>query len=208
MNGSSSIRLSLGQIQLLKSLPINFSVHDTPCPTNQDIYIPHQDPPPLRFAKGDELRVETLVSLARSSPLLTGLSFRAVHWTPLKSAPVPLREGREFVGGGGTALPTKKLPQTHETAGQTRLAKPHHLMKCAQMGAFRGAWGDWSPHKKTKGRGGTGPPTKKQRGVGGLVPPQKKKRGAYSPQANSALCGAYPPEADSPRPRRNGIRSR
>ena len=146
MNGSSSIRLSLGQIQLLKSLPINFSVHDTPYPTNQDIYIPHQDPPPLRFAKGDELRVETLVSLARSSPLLTGLSFRAVHWTPLKSAPVPLREGREFVGHGGTDPPTKKLPQTHETAGQTRLAKPHHLTKYARMGAFRGARGDWSPH--------------------------------------------------------------
>ena len=90
---------------------------------------------------------------------------------------------------------TKSPTQTHNTPGQTRHTKPHHLMKCARMGAFRG-------------RGGTGPPTKKQRGVGGLVPPQKKKRGAYSPQANSALCGAYPPEADSPRPRRNGIRSR
>ena len=51
-------------------------------------------------------------------------------------------------GHGGTGPPTKKLPQTHETAGQTRHAKPHHLMKCARMGAFRGAWGDWSPHKK------------------------------------------------------------
>ena len=149
MNGSSSIRLSLGQIQLLKSLPINFSVHDTPCPTNQDIYIPHQDPPPLRFAKGDELRVETLVSLARSSPLLTGLSFRAVHWTPLKSAPVPLREGREFVGRGGTDPPTKKTPPNPRNSrpNTTRQASPPHEMR---------------PNGRISG------------GVRGLVPPQKK----------------------------------
>ena len=51
----------------------------------------------LQFAIGDELRVEALVSLARSSPLNTGLSFRAVHWMPLNSAPVPLSEERGFL---------------------------------------------------------------------------------------------------------------
>ena len=65
---------------------------------------------------------------------------------------------------------TKSPTQTHNTPGQTRHTKPHHLMKCARMGAFRGAWGDWSPHKKPR------------RGGGGLVPPHTKKA-AYARKA-------------------------
>ena len=78
-----------------------------------------------QFAIGDELRVETLVSLARSSPLLTGLSFRAVHWTPLNSAPSPNREGSGFVGN---MLHKKNFTQTHKRPRQTQKA-PHQPHK-------------------------------------------------------------------------------
>ena len=50
-------------------------------------------------------------------------------------------------------------------------------MKCARMGAFRGAWGDWSPHKKSKGVWGAwsphtqkkSPNPSKERGMKGSV---------------------------------------
>ena len=87
-----------------------------------------------------------------------------------------------------------------KSPGKHKKGQPLTLMKWARMGAFRGAWGDRSPHKQ-RGCGGIGPPTKnftqthkKPRqtqkgqashphemrpngrisgGVGGLVPPQK-----------------------------------
>ena len=40
-------------------------------------------------------------------------------------------------------------------------------MKCARTGAFRGAWGDWSPHKKHAGAWGDWSPHKKHVGAWG-----------------------------------------
>ena len=81
---------------------------------------------------------------------------KALTQTPT-SPPAPLPWGERSM----FHKKQKALTQTHKKAPPPQRPKPHHLMKCAHKGAFRGAWGDWSPHKKKPG-------------VGGLVPPQKK----------------------------------
>ena len=81
---------------------------------------------------------------------LCSLGYRFVPSTGRHSSLPPSPSGREenLWDVGGLVSPQKNFTQPHETAGQTRHAKPHHLMKCARMGAFRGAWGEKSPHKK------------------------------------------------------------
>ena len=125
--------------------------------------------PQRRYLPCGQIRAAPLISgftrlHQRSLPELENLDVRnsikrqkQKALTKTRPHPRPLSHGER----GACFIKNKKpSPRPTKSPGQTRNAKPHHLMKCARMGAFRGAWGDfvppqkkdawgdWSPHKK------------------------------------------------------------
>ena len=154
---------------------------------------------------------------------LCSLGYRFVPSTGRHSSLPPSPSGREenLCGGGGTALPTKKLHPTPRNSrpNTTRQASPPHEMR--PNGRISGGVGGLVPPQKTPPNPrNSRPNTTRQAspphemrpngrisgGVGGLVPPQKTRRGGAGPPTKKRPQTHAPPHTQKV-PRTNHIRT-